>query len=341
MGPPKAFYNSRGLCNVCHKTLRHRQGPPWDTAWDYRSWTGRPTGEVGIISEGGCSRRCGPVARAACGCGGPGGTGLPSKDWRERLGPRYEEAVLEGDLVDALDAWDNLPPEIGTQAPKMLAKPLQWLRDVVGTYRGPDPLTEAARVANAAIYRWWRSSPGVPGPGLAVVVAGEQLKLVKVAAADYATELWETRVSLDDLVWTSDDDLDTPPPLDLVVTVTPPPVMEAPSMFEQVKRRVAVPLSDAAISEGLERPQVWVEGREWELGWSVGPEWLNIAGSLGVDTISVTWSHAAGISETSTSLTIAPWREFFAAVAERRREAWVDVGSHNSVGAWRSATPPG
>lgn len=112
-------------------------------------------------------------------------------------------------------------------------------------------------------------------------------------------------------------------------------------MFEQVKRRVAVPLSDAAISEGLERPQVWVEGREWELGWSVGPEWLNIAGSLGVDTISVTWSHAAGISETSTSLTIAPWREFFAAVAERRREAWVDVGSHNSVGAWRSATPPG
>lgn len=321
-GPPKAFYNSRGLCNVCHKTLRGRWGPTWDAEWPTVAWSGKPTGAVGQVVHGPCTQRCGPLKRHDCQCGGPGGVGYTLNEWKERYSPaQVLQATANGDISESLDAWDHLPSEISTQVPLLLRDPRRWLLDMVGKTGAPERTAEeAAKVANAFLYRWWATGPAVPGPGTLFVVKDGILGIahVKPSKVIVDTRLWAVTAETDaaEIAWsqghpdTEHEEEETP----LTATKAAPPSLVS------VKRKVSVPLGDIAVACGLTRPQVYVDGDNWELGWPVGPDWLSLFGTLGKREVVVVWSSLSeGTQEAHTIIDTSRWRDFFSLAAARGR----------------------
>jgi len=317
VGPPN-FYNSRGLCNICHKTLRHVYVPLWDSAWKSAVWTGSPTGQAGVVANGPCQPRCGKLRSHACSCGGPGGGGLPLSTWRERLGQRTQELLLEGDLVPALDAWENIPPELTTYIGSLFSRPEVWLADQIGkpavqALAEPARAVEAARVATSLLYRWWRTGPGVPGPGTAFVVQGGQVVCVHVdPKVVMPLELWGSSPRIEDIVWDQIAGSDpTPAPLDRTDTFV------VTTSQQRVLRKHPVEVLTAHAATAGFVAEVLAMGQTWSLGMAVGDEWLEIHGELDAERVEVIWSHGHGVSVSSPRYASSPWPMFFAAVRNR------------------------
>lgn len=251
--------------------------------------------------------------------------GFTSTEWTSRLGKgRYLELVSEGELSPSLDAWENVPPEISTHVGALLTNPRRWLGDMVGGQEvGHDAARRAAQVANATLYRWWNTGPGVPGPGTLFVAHGSDVRVVHVNPAKVVvdTVLWDVSAGeIEEYAWSRDVD-NTASPRDEEEHEAVAPAAAPPALV-RVKRSAAVPLGDAAVVAGLPRPTVTVNGATWELEWPLAFGALYVFGELGRATVHVVLVDDAvdATFEHQVGLTTANWGAMFAALAARERE---------------------